>query len=396
MRLRRLLATTLVGASMGFFTSCGSIQLGSSVGANEAGQRVESEQVNFEVERLIGGLDHPWGMAFLPEGGMLVTERGGDLRLVNADFSLDPTPLGGVPTAFARGQGGMLDVALDPDFAANRLVYLSYSYLADVEAGGGAGTAVARGRLGEGALDDVEVIFRSNGLGSGSRHFGSRLVFDAEGHLYVTHGDRGQRALAQELDNHAGSVLRLNADGSVPVDNPFVGRSDALAEIFSYGHRNPQGMAIHPETGAVWVHEHGPRGGDEVNILAPGANFGWPVVSQGREYATGLAVGVDESPAGMVAPRHVWDPSIAPSGMVFYEGEAFPEWQGDLLVGALAYQLLARLELDGDAVIHEERLLERELGRIRDVDVDDAGLVYLLIDAANGGIYRLRPAGTAS
>lgn len=396
MRLRRLLATTLVGASMGFFTSCGSVQLGSSVGASEAGQRVESEQVSFEVERLTDGLDHPWGMVFLPDGGMLVTERGGSLRLVNADFSLDPTPLGGVPTAFARGQGGMLDVALDPDFAANRLVYLSYSYLADGEAGGGAGTAVARGRLGAGALDDVEVIFRSNGLGSGGRHFGSRLVFDADGHLFVTHGDRGQRALAQQLDNHAGSVLRLNEDGSVPADNPFVGRNDVLPEIFSYGHRNPQGMAIHPETGAVWVHEHGPRGGDEVNILAPGGNFGWPVVSEGREYASGLAVGVDEPPAGMVAPRHVWDPSIAPSGMVFYEGEAFPEWQGDLLVGALAYQLLARLQLDGDTVVHEERLLEGELGRIRDVDVDDAGLVYLLIDAADGGIYRLRPADTAS
>jgi len=396
MRLSRCLTTTLVGASMGFFTSCGSIQLGSSVGADEAVGRVESELVGVEVELLTGGLEHPWGMAFLPEGGMLVTERGGSLRLVDAGFSLDPTPIEGVPTAFSRGQGGLLDVALDPDFAANRLVYLSYSYLADEEPGGGAGTAVARGRLGEGTLDDVEVIFRSNGLGSGSRHFGSRLVFDADGNLLVTHGDRGQRALAQELDNHAGSVLRLHADGSLPDDNPFVGRDDVLPEIFTYGHRNPQGMAIHPETGAIWVHEHGPRGGDEVNILAPGANFGWPVVSDGREYATGLAVGVDDPPPGLVAPRHVWSPSIAPSGMVFYRGEAFPEWQGDLLVGALADQLLARLELDGDDVVHEERLLEGELGRIRDVDVDADGLVYLLIDAADGGIYRLRPAKSES
>jgi glucose/arabinose dehydrogenase len=381
---------------MGFFTSCGSIQVGSSVGADEAGERVESEQVSFYVEQLTAGLEHPWGMVFLPEGGMLVTERGGTLRLVQADFSLAPTPLGGVPTAFARGQGGLLDVALDPDFETNRLVYLSYAYLADTAAESGAGTAVARGRLGENELSDVEVVFRSNGLGSGGRHFGSRLVFDADGHLYVTHGDRGQRALAQMLDNHAGSVLRLNADGSVPDDNPFVGEASALPEIFSYGHRNPQGMAVHPETGAVWVHEHGPRGGDEVNILAPGANFGWPVVSEGREYATGLPIGVDAPPSGLVPPRHVWDPSIAPSGMVFYEGEAFPEWQGDLLVGALADQLLARLELDGDDVVHEERLLEGQLGRIRDVDVDAEGFVYLLTDAADGGIFRLRPAANES
>lgn len=396
MRLSRLLTGTLLGASMSFFTSCGSVQLGSSVDASESGMRVESEQVVFEVEQLTGGLEHPWGMAFLPEGGMLVTERGGTLRRLGADFSLDPTPIEGVPTAFDRGQGGLLDVALDPDFAANRLVYLSYSYLAEGDAGAGVGTAVARGRLDDGALRDVEVLLRSNGLGSGGRHFGSRLVFDADGQLFVTHGDRGQRGLAQQLDNHAGSVLRLNPDGSVPDDNPFVGRSAALPEIFSYGHRNPQGMAVHPETGAIWVHEHGPRGGDEVNILAPGANFGWPVVSEGREYATGMAVGADETPAGMVAPRHVWDPSIAPSGMVFYTGDAFPEWQGDLLVGALAYQLLARLELDGDDVVHEERLLQGELGRIRDVDVDAAGLVYLLTDAADGGLYRLRPVDTES
>jgi glucose/arabinose dehydrogenase len=386
MRLSRLFTCSLLGAAAGFFTSCGSMQLGGSVGAEEIAERVESEQAAFAVERMTGGLEHPWSMAFLPDGGMLVTERAGRLRLVDEAFNLVPEPLTGVPTAFARGQGGLLDVVLHPDFAENRLVYLSYAYLGD----GGAATAVARGRLGAGGLEDTEVIFESNALASGGRHFGSRLAFDDAGHLFVTHGDRGERERAQKLGDHAGSLLRLDDDGSVPDDNPFVGQADALPEIYSFGHRNPQGMAVHPETGAIWLHEHGPRGGDEVNIIEAGANYGWPVVSQGREYASGRPVGADEA-AGMIPAIHVWDPSIAPSGMAFYTGDAFPEWQGDLLVGALAYQLLARLELDGGTVVQEERLLEGELGRIRDVRVGPDGLVYLLTDDANGGIYRLSP-----
>jgi glucose/arabinose dehydrogenase len=386
MRLSRLFATSLLGAAAGFFTSCGSMQLGGSVGAEEVVERVESEQVAFSVERLTGGLEHPWSMAFLPDGGMLVTERAGRLRLVNQVFKVVPEPLAGVPTAFARGQGGLLDVVLHPDFAENRLVYLSYAYLGD----GGAATAVARGRLGASGLEDTEVIFESNALTGGGRHFGSRLAFDAAGHLFVTHGDRGERERAQDLGDHAGSLIRLNDDGSVPEDNPFVGRTDALPEIYSYGHRNPQGMALNPVTGAMWLHEHGPRGGDEVNIIDAGANYGWPAVSQGREYASGRPVGAGEA-VGMTEAIYVWDPSIAPSGMAFYAGDAFPEWQGDLLVGALAYQLLARLELDGDRVVHEERLLEGDLGRIRDVRVGPDGLVYLLTDDADGGIYRLSP-----
>jgi glucose/arabinose dehydrogenase len=396
MQLDRRFTACLLG--MALLASCGPTQPGSSANFDQGIRPdaiVEASGVGnsgFAIERLTGGLEHPWGMTFLPDGRLLVTERQGRLRLVDADFTLQPEPLAGVPTAFARGQGGLLDVELHPDFAGNRLVYLSYAYLAD----DGAGTAVARGRLAEGALADVEVIFESNGLGSGGRHFGSRLLFDRDGYLFITHGDRGERQLAQQLDNHAGSVLRLHADGRVPADNPFVGRDDARPEIFSYGHRNPQGMALHPETGAVWVHEHGPRGGDEVNIIEAGGNFGWPVVSDGREYATGLPIGADAPPSGMIAPIHVWDPSIAPSGMAFYTGDAFPEWRGDVLLGALAFQLLARLELDGDAVVGEERLLEGELGRIRDVVVGPDGLVYLLTDAADGGIYRLRPAASAS
>ncbi len=393
MRLARLFHASLLGAGVGFFSSCGSMQIGGTLGAEEILDRVESAQATFAVERLVGGLENPWGMAFLPDGGMLVTERPGRLRLVNADLELVPEPLAGVPTAFARGQGGLLDVVLHPDFATNRLVYLSYAYLAN----GGAGTAVARGRLGEGGLEGTEVIFESNGLGSGGRHFGSRLLFDADGYLYVTHGDRGERDQAQNLASHTGSLIRLHDDGRIPDDNPFVGRDGAMPEIFSYGHRNAQGIALHPETGVVWQHEHGPRGGDELNIIRPGGlNYGWPEVTQGVEYATGMSIGLDEAPEGIEAPVHVWTPSIAPSGMAFYTGDAFPAWQGDLLVGALAYQLLARLELEDDRVVHEERLLEGEIGRIRDVRVGTDGLVYLLTDAADGGIYRLSPVEEAS
>jgi len=395
MRLNRLFSTSLLGAAVGFFSSCGSMQFGGSVGAGEVFERVDSEQASFAVERLTDGLEHPWGMAFLPDGRLLVTERPGRLRLVDADFEIHPEPLTGVPTAFARGQGGLLDVVLHPDFADNNLVYLSYAYLAE----GGAGTAVARGRLAERGLEDTEVIFQSNGLGSGGRHFGSRLLFDNDGYLFVTHGDRGERHEAQNLANHTGTLIRLHDDGRVPEDNPFVGRDDAMPEIFSFGHRNAQGIALHPETGVVWQHEHGPRGGDELNIIRPGGlNYGWPEVTDGVEYATGRSIGVDvdAAPEAIETPVWVWTPSIAPSGMAFYDGDAFPEWQGNLLVGALAYQLLARLELDGEEVVHEERLLQGDIGRIRDVRVGPDGLVYLLTDAGNGGIYRLSPVDEGS
>lgn len=392
MRFSRWFATSLIGVGMSFFTSCGSAHLGGTLGASAQNlERVESEQAVFAVEELVRGLEHPWAMAFLPDGRLLVTERAGRLRLIDADFNLVPEPLTGVPTAFARGQGGLLDVALHPDFARNRLVYLSYAYLGD----GGAATAVARGRLADGALEDTEVIFKSNALGSTGRHFGSRLVFDQDNHLFVTHGDRGERARAQDLGDHAGSVLRLLDDGGVPDDNPFVGEAGARPEIYSMGHRNPQGMALHPASGALWLHEHGPRGGDEVNIVEAGANYGWPVVSQGREYASGREVGASEA-AGMTPAIYIWDPSIAPSGMAFYTGEAFPEWQGDLFIGALALQHLARLELDGDVVVAEERLLDGDLGRIRDVRSGPDGFLYLLTDAANGGLFRLVPAERGS
>ncbi len=352
------------------------------------GDAVASEQATFRVELITDGLEKPWGMAFLPGGDLLITEKPGRLRLISGGV-LDPTPIGGVPKVFPSGQGGLLDVALDPAFGENSLVYLSYSGIDD---DGRSSTRVARGRLVDGALVDLEVIFRSNSARDGGVHWGSRLGFDPAGDLYVTVGERGNPDSAQNLGRHAGSVVRIEPDGSVPDDNPFVGQSGSLPEIYSYGHRNPQGLAVHPETGRVWTQEHGPRGGDEVNLIEPGVNYGWPEISWGINYGgTPVGSGLREQ-EGMAQPAHFWDPSIAPSGMTFYDGDAFPEWQGDLFVGALKFQLIARLEMDGDEVVGEERLLEGELGRIRDVRTGPDGFLYILTDDINGGLYRLRPA----
>jgi glucose/arabinose dehydrogenase len=347
---------------------------------------VSSEQASFEVVTVAAGLEHPWGMAFLPNGDVLITERPGRLRLLR-DGALDPTPIAGVPAVYASGQGGLLDVALDPDFAANGLIYLSYAAAGD----GGNGTRVLRARLGEGRLEDPEVIFTALPLVNSSKHFGSRLVFDRQGHLFITVGERGQDERAQDLADLNGAVIRLHPDGSVPQDNPFAGRADARPEIFSYGHRNPQGMAVHPETGAVWTHEHGPRGGDEVNVVRPGVNYGWPVITHGISYA-GFPIGEGEEKPGMAQPLYHWVPSIAPSGMAFYTGDEFPDWRGDLFVGALRDELLARLEIDGERVVAEERLLEGTIGRIRDVETGPDGFLYLLTDESDGGLYRLEPA----
>jgi glucose/arabinose dehydrogenase len=352
------------------------------------GDPIVSKQATFNVELVLDGLNSPWSVAFLPGGDMLITERPGRLLLVSGG-KLEPEPVGGVPEVYAQGQGGLLDVALDPAFAENGLVYLSY---AGVDDDGGSGTRVARGRLAEGDLADVEVIFRSNTTSSSGVHWGSRLAFDPEGYLYVSVGERGNGDNAQDLARHAGSIVRIEPDGGVPDDNPFIGRDDALPEIYSYGHRNPQGMAVHPGTGRIWTQEHGPRGGDEVNLIEPGVNYGWPVISWGIDYS-GQPVGDGlREQEGMAQPVYYWDPSIAPSGMTFYQGDAFPEWQGDLFVGALKFQLIARLEMDGDKVVAEERLLDGRLGRIRDVETGPDGLLYILTDDPDGGLYRLLPA----
>jgi glucose/arabinose dehydrogenase len=339
------------------------------------------------VETLARGLDHPWGLAFLPDGRMLVTERPGRLRVVDRNGRVS-APLGGVPKVAAAGQGGLLDVALDPRFADNRLVYLSYA-----EPGpGGAGTAVARGRLADDRLDDVHVVYQQQPKAETSAHFGSRLVFARDGTLFVTQGDRfAHRDKAQDLSSGIGKIVRINPDGSVPRDNPFAGRAGARPEIWSYGHRNIQGAALHPDTGALWTAEHGARGGDELNHPEAGKNYGWPVITYGVDYS-GARIGEGTAKPGMEQPVYYWDPVIAPSGMVFYTGDAFPQWKGSLLIGSLAPGGLVRLVLENGRVVREERFLLDGRDRIRDVRQGPDGLVYVLTDRTDGRLLRVTPA----
>jgi glucose/arabinose dehydrogenase len=351
-------------------------------------QAIRSAEHSFKVVRLTEGLEHPWGLAFLPDGRMLVTERPGRLRVVGADGKLDPRPIDGLPRIAEVGQGGLLDVALHPQFAQNRWVYLSY--VAPGE--GGVGTEVLRGKLAGERLEEVQVVFRMQPKSGGGRHFGSRLVFDGDGHLLITLGDRGDQDRAQRMNDHAGSVIRLHDDGRVPADNPFAGRAGARSEKYTLGNRNMQGAALHPHTGLLWTHEHGPQGGDEVNVMRPGRNYGWPVITYGANYGTGTRIGEGTHKPGMEQPLHKWVPSIAPSGMAFYTGDRFPNWRGDLFVGSLKFQLLVRLELDGEQVVKEERLLAGELGRIRDVRSGPDGCLYLLTDSSDGMLVRLEPA----
>ena len=356
--------------------------------ATAAQQTVRTEKHSFHVRVLTRGLDHPWSLAFLPDGRMLISERPGRLRIVAADGTLQAEPVKGLPRALASvGQGGLLDIALHPDFAENRWVYLAYAG----SGRDGYGTELARGRLQNDKLVDTQVLFRALPKSRGGRHFGGRVVFDGMGHVFLTLGDRGERSKAQRLHDHAGSIIRLNDDGSVPSDNPFVQRADARAEIFTFGNRNVQGAAINPWSGELWTHEHGPQGGDEVNVIRAGVNYGWPTITYGVNYGIGTSIGVGTHQDGMAQPLHYWDPSIAPSGMAFYDGERFPAWRGSLLVGALKFRLLVRLELDGEKVVREERMLEDELGRIRDVRVGPDSLIYLLTDDDDGVLVRLEP-----
>lgn len=348
---------------------------------------IASEEHAFRVVIVTRGLEYPWGLAFLPDGRRLVTERPGRLRLVAADGALDPRPIEGLPPIAVHGQGGLLDVALHPQFTENGLVYLSYAARGE----GGVGTEVARGRLADHRLEKVEVLFRQQPKSGGGRHFGSRLVFDRQGNLYITMGDRGEMERAQSLDDLAGKIVRLRDDGRIPADNPFVSRAGARPEIYSLGNRNVQGAALHPVTGELWSHEHGPQGGDEVNVIRAGRNYGWPVITYGVEYGIGTPIGEGTHKPGMEQPLHVWTPSIAPSGMAFYTGERFPRWRGDLFVGALRGQMLVRLRFDGERRVREERLLQDMLGRIRDVRTGPDGYLYLLTDARDGVIARLEP-----
>jgi glucose/arabinose dehydrogenase len=342
------------------------------------------------VQTFARGLEHPWGLAFLPERRLLVTERPGRMRIVGADGQLSPA-LGGVPKVFAVGQGGLLDVVLDRGFGENRTIYFCYAEPAE----GGGRTAMARARLvedGQPRLDGVEVIFRQQGPLSRSNHWGCRIVQTADGNLFLTLGDHfTHRDQAQNLGNHLGKIVRVRPDGSAPPDNPFVNRDSAKPEIWSYGHRNIQGAALHPTTGKLWIADHGARGGDEINIPDAGKNYGWPVITYGVDYS-GAKIGVGTQRQGMEPPIWHWEPSIAPSGMAFYTGDLFPAWRGSLFVGALAGRRLVRLELDGDRIVREERLLSNPGERIRDVRNGPDGALWLLTDSQAGRILRLAPA----
>jgi glucose/arabinose dehydrogenase len=350
-------------------------------------QTIRSEEHAFRVVKVVDGLERPWSVAFLPDGRMLVTEKAGTLRVVRGG-KLEPKPVGGMPEVTVHGQGGLHDVVLHPQFEKNQLVYLAYA----ARGSDGVGTELARGRLAGDRLENVQVLFRQSPKGSTGNHFGGRIVFDRAGFVYLTLGDRGEMPRAQRPGDHAGSVIRLHDDGTVPKDNPFAGKAGWKPEKFTLGNRNIQGAALHPKTGELWAHEHGPQGGDEVNVIRAGRNYGWPVITYGVNYGLGTKIGEGlTKKEGMEQPLHFWVPSIAPSGMAFYAGDKFPKWQGDVFVGALRDQMLVRLRFDGEKKVKEERLLKGAVGRIRDVRAGPDGYLYLLDESA-GALLRLEPA----
>ncbi|MEO6676344.1 MAG: PQQ-dependent sugar dehydrogenase [Pseudomonas sp.] len=353
-------------------------------------QELKSEQGTLEVTPITKGLEHPWALAFLPDRqGMLVTERPGNLRVVTVDGKRS-APISGVPKVWAKGQGGLLDVVLSPDFKQDRMVYLSYA-----EGGGEgdkAGTAVGRGRLSDDltTLKDFKVIFRQEPKLSVGNHFGSRLVFDRDGYLFITLGENNDRMTAQDLDKLQGKVVRIYPDGKVPDDNPFVGQAGVRPEIWSYGHRNPQGVALNPWSGTIWENEHGPKGGDEINVIERGKNYGWPLATNGINYSgQPIPEATGKTAEGTVPPHHVWEVSPAISGMAFYDADRFKPWQHNVFIGALASQELIRLQFDGDKVVHEERLMGELKARIRDVRQGPDGYLYVLTDEEDGAIYKV-------
>jgi glucose/arabinose dehydrogenase len=362
------------------------VSLSAVVSVSAAAQTFKSAAGPLAVETVASGLARPWALAFLPDGRMLVTERPGRLRIVS-DGKLSP-PLAGVPKVYASSQGGLHDVMLDRGFAQNQTIYFCFADPMD----GGGRTAMARARLVGDQLEDVRVIFRQDGPPSSGRHFGCRIVQTPDSNLFLTMGDHGSYPKeAQNLGNHIGKIVRVTPDGAAPNDNPFVGRGDAKPEIWSYGNRNVQGAALHPVTGKLWAHEHGPRGGDEVNIIEKGKNYGWPVIGFGIDYG-GAKIHEGTAKPGMEQPIKQWTPVIAPSGMTFYQGALFPAWKGSLFIGGLATQILVRLTLDGDKVTGEERLLQGIRERIRDVRAGPDGAIYLATDSSDGRILRVVPA----
>ena len=358
------------------------------VASADPARTLPSQAGALQVRPIASGLDHPWAVAVLPGGDFLVTERPGRLRRIAADGTVS-APIAGVPTVFAQGQGGLLDVVLDPDFARNRRIWLSF---AEPGEGDTAGTAVATATLGDAALTDVGVIYRQLPKLEGGNHFGSRIAFDGKGHVFISQGERNERAMAQDLEVLQGKLVRLNLDGTQPADNPFASGVGVRQAIWSYGHRNMQGLAVDPRTGTLWQSEHGPRGGDELNLPQAGKNYGWPVITHGINYS-GLKIPEAEGKAkpGMEAPYHVWEKSPGLSGMAFYLDHPDSAWNNSLFLGALADRDLIRLSLDGERITGEERLLGDLGKRIRDVRVGTDGNVYVLTDEDNGELLRLVP-----
>lgn len=350
-------------------------------------QVFQSKEMNFKLELVSDDLDSPWGMAFLPEGGMLISDRNGKLYLRNTDGKM--MEIDGVPEVLNEGQGGLMDVELHPGFKENRLVYLSYSIFKKEDGETLSSTAITRARLGENSLENLELLFEALPYATTRHHYGCRLEFDREGYLFFSVGDRGNEDRnPQELDNHCGKIHRLYDDGSVPKDNPFVDTPGALPSIYSYGHRNPQGVILHPQTGEIWTHEHGPRGGDEINIIRPGLNYGWPVVSYGINYDGTIFTSMTQE-EGMEQPFHYWVPSIAPCGMDFITGDIYPEWKNNLLVGSLKYEYLHMCEIRDGMVVSEEILL-KNIGRVRNVKVGPDGYIYVAVEEP-GVVYKLVP-----
>lgn len=344
---------------------------------------ISSEKLNYKIDTIATGLNNPWGLTFLPNKDLLVTERDGEIRIIRDDKLL-AQKISGVPEVYNKGQGGLFEIQLHPDFESNGWLYISYASPGK----GGGNTAIMKAKLGGFNLINKEVIFQAEPYVSGGNHFGGRMEFDKEGFLYFSVGERGNKKNAQTLKNHSGKILRIHDDGGIPQDNPFVNTSGAKSEIFTYGNRNPQGMAIHPTSGEIWTHEHGPKGGDEINIIKEGLNYGWPEVTYGKNYS-GTTITKYTTKEGMADPLHYWDPSIAPCGMSFVSGDLYKNWKGNLLVGSLKFQYVARLELDGEKVIHEEKIAEN-IGRIRAITQRPDGYIYISTESP-GMVVRIVP-----
>jgi glucose/arabinose dehydrogenase len=358
--------------------------------ARSVGSEKSADKLNLadlKLDTVVTGLKMPWAVAFLPDGNMLVTERlSGQLRIVK-DGVLESQPVKGVPKVVGKGQGGLLDVVLHPDYKKNGWIYISYSAPAE-DGGAGANTALLRGKLKDGELVEQQLLFKAKPNPTGGNHFAGRIAFDKKGYVFLTVGERGQKEKAQDLGTHQGKVIRLHDDGRVPKDNPFVGKSGALPEIYSYGHRNMQGLAIHPSTGAIWEHEHGPQGGDEVNIVEKGKNYGWPLITFGIDYDNSV-ISEDTARAGMEQPVIYWKPSIAPCGMTFVTSDKFKDWKGDLLVGSLKFHYLKHCVVKGNKIVRQETIFEK-IGRVRDVRQGPDGNIYVVLENT-GKIVRISP-----